>query len=310
MRKLLVFGHQNPDTDAIASAIAFAHFLRAQGQEAEAVALGPVNDETAYALAQFGFEAPRVVDRVGPETDRVALVDHNEPQQSVADIQAVQVDYVVDHHRIAGFETSQPLYYRAEPIGSTASILYKLYREHDLDLPQNLAGLMLSAVISDTLLLKSPTCTPKDRDIAQALADIAGVDLESYSLDMLKAGTQIAKRSDADLLHADAKDFTMGAAKVRIGQVNAVGFEEVLARKASLVQAMEGAVLADGLDLFLLVITDIIESNSLGLVAGSQAEAVAQAFVQPITHQEVPLPNVVSRKKQIVPPLTAVLAGE
>ena len=126
MSKYLVFGHKNPDTDAIGSAIAYAYLLNHQGVEAEAVALGDPNAETAYALNQFGLEAPRVVTTVANEVDQVALVDHNEPLQSADDIADVQVDYVVDHHRISGFETAQPLYYRCEPIGCTCSILYKL----------------------------------------------------------------------------------------------------------------------------------------------------------------------------------------
>ncbi|MGX7091653.1 manganese-dependent inorganic pyrophosphatase [Hutsoniella sourekii] len=303
MTKYLVFGHKNPDTDAIGSAIAFAAYLNLQGKEAEAVALGSPNDETAYALEYFGFEAPRVVESVADQTDRVALVDHNEPQQSVADIQEVTVDYVVDHHRIAGFETAQPLYYRCEPIGSTASVLFKLYREAGLAIDPKVAGIMLSAIISDTLLFKSPTATAEDREIADQLAETAGVDLESYGLEMLKAGTNIADKSDRDLMESDSKDFDMNGAKIRIGQVNTVDFSDIILRESILLQEMDKDIATDELDLFVLVITNILDNDSFAFVSGKQTELAAEAFGQSLVNHRLELPGIVSRKKQIVPPL-------
>ena len=159
MEKLLVFGHQNPDTDAITSAISFAYYLNQIGVEAEAVALGEVSDETAYALNQFNTEAPRVIETAANEVKAVALVDHNEFQQSVSDIADLDVQYVIDHHRISNFQTANPLYYRAEPVGCTNTVIYKLFKEKNIEIPAQIAGLMLSAIISDTLLFKSPTTT-------------------------------------------------------------------------------------------------------------------------------------------------------
>lgn len=129
MEKILIFGHKNPDTDSICSAIAYAELKKAIGEEVEAVRLGDVNGETRYALNQFGFDAPRLVEKVADEAKTVILVDHNERQQSASDIEQVRVAEVIDHHRIANFETAGPLYYRAEPVGCTATILNKLYRE-------------------------------------------------------------------------------------------------------------------------------------------------------------------------------------
>ena len=134
MGKLLIFGHQNPDTDAIASAISFAYLQNQLGVEAEAVALGTPNEETQYALDYFKKDAPRVVETVANETDQVALMDHCEAQQSVSDIHDVEIKYVVDHHRIANFQTANPLYYRAEPVGCTNTIIYKLYKENDVEI--------------------------------------------------------------------------------------------------------------------------------------------------------------------------------
>src|SRR5262249_4641157 len=146
------------------------------------------------------------------EVKTVILVDHNERQQSVSDIEQVRVAEVIDHHRIANFETSGPLYYRAEPVGCTATILNKMYKENGVSIEPNIAGLMLSAIISDTLLFKSPTCTPEDVAAARELADIAGVNAESYGLDMLKAGADLSDKTIAQLISLDAKEFSMGGA--------------------------------------------------------------------------------------------------
>src|SRR6185437_10476180 len=154
-------------------------YLKQQlGMNAEAVRLGVVTNETAYALEHFGFEAPRLIEKAAPEVAQVILVDHNEKQQSVDDLDDVQVIEVIDHHRIANFETNDPLYYRAEPVGCTATILNKLYKENNVEVPKNIAGLMLSAIISDSLLFKSPTFTEEDRVAAEEMAAIAEVDAQ------------------------------------------------------------------------------------------------------------------------------------
>jgi manganese-dependent inorganic pyrophosphatase len=304
MNKLLVFGHQNPDTDAITSAIAYAYYLNQNGIEAEAVALGLPSEETAYALNQFKTEAPRVIATAANETDTVALVDHNEAQQSVSDIKDVEVYAVVDHHRIANFETANPLYYRAEPVGCTNTILYKMFQEKNIAIPADIAGLMLSAIISDTLLFKSPTCTPEDEEAAAALTEIAGVSLNEYGLAMLKAGTNLDDKSIAELLTLDGKSFPMGDKNVRIAQVNTVDVQDVLNRQVELVAAMEAENGAQGYDVFLLVITNIIDSDSALLAVGSHLDIVEAAFGVSLNENVALLPGVVSRKKQVVPPLT------
>ena len=304
MSKLLVFGHLNPDTDAIGAAIAYANFLNQIGEEAEAVALGTPNDETRFALEHFNISVPRVIEQAAPEVERVALVDHNEFAQSVADIRDVQIDYVVDHHRIANFETAGPLYYRAEPIGSTSSVLFKLYQEKGIEIPADVAGMMLSAIISDTLLFKSPTCTPEDVKIAQQLAEIAQVDVNEYGIQMLKAGADVSARSAMDIVDGDAKTFDMNGHKVRIGQVNTVGFVDILKRKAEFLDVMQSELSKHDYAIFLLVITDILENDSIGLVVGGDTTPVTKAFDQAITDNQLNLPQIVSRKKQVVPPLT------
>ena len=187
MSKILVFGHQNPDSDAIGSSVAFAYLAKkAYGLDTEAVALGTPNEETAFVLNYFGVEAPRVITSAKAEgAEQVILTDHNEFQQSVSDIAEVEVYGVVDHHRVANFETASPLYMRLEPVGSASSIVYRMFKEHGVAVPKEIAGLMLSGLISDTLLLKSPTTHPSDKVIAPELAELAGVNLEEYGLAML-----------------------------------------------------------------------------------------------------------------------------
>ncbi|MFW8618412.1 manganese-dependent inorganic pyrophosphatase [Enterococcus innesii] len=309
MSKILVFGHQNPDTDAIGAAITFANLQNQLGKDCEAVALGTPNEETQFALDTFGLAAPRVIDSVAKETQEVMLVDHNEFQQSAADIADVTVLAVVDHHRIANFETANPLYYRAEPVGCTSTIVLKLYKENQVEIPKAIAGIMLSAIISDTLLFKSPTCTDEDVAAAKELAVLAGVELEAYGLDMLKAGTNLGTKSAAELLDLDAKSFPMGGKNIRIGQVNTVDLKEVFDRQSELEAAMKESMSANGYDLFLLVATDILDSNSELLVVGEPIAPVEAAFNTTLTNNRAFLPGVVSRKKQIVPQLTAVFEG-
>lgn len=278
MSKILVFGHQNPDTDAIGAAIAFAELQKALGKDAEAVALGTPSEETQYALDHFELEAPRVVATVANETTDVMLVDHNEFQQSVADIADVNILSVVDHHRIANFETANPLYYRAEPVGCTSTIVFKMYKENNVEVPQAIAGIMLSAIVSDTLLFKSPTCTNEDVQAAKALAAIAQVDLEAYGLEMLKAGTKLSDKSVEALLDLDAKSFPMGDKNIRIAQVNTVDLSEVFERQTDLEVAMNSANIENNYDLFLLVVTNILDSDSELLVVGEPKINVEKAF--------------------------------
>ncbi|CAI3252409.1 manganese-dependent inorganic pyrophosphatase [Enterococcus cecorum] len=309
MSKILVFGHQNPDTDAIGAAIAFANLQKELGKDAEAVALGEPNEETAFALNHFGLAAPRVVETVANEVEQVMLVDHNEFQQSVSDIEKVEILAVVDHHRIANFQTANPLYYRAEPVGCTSTIILKLYKENNVEVPKNIAGMMLSAIVSDTLLFKSPTCTQEDVQAAKELAEIAGVDLEGYGLEMLKAGTNLGTKSAAELIDLDAKSFPMGGSNLRIAQVNTVDLAEVFARQAELESAMQEANAANGYDLFVLVVTNILDSDSEILIVGEPKENVEKAFNVTLENNRALLKGVVSRKKQVVPQLTAAFEG-
>ncbi|MRX71940.1 manganese-dependent inorganic pyrophosphatase [Bacillus lacus] len=307
MEKVLVLGHKNPDTDSICSAIAYAELKKQLGINAEPIRLGEVNEETAFALKTFGAETPRLVTEVAGEAKEVILVDHNEKQQSAADIDEVKVVEVIDHHRIANFETADPVYYRAEPVGCTATILNKLYKENSVKIKKETAGLMLSAIISDSLLFKSPTCTDQDIEAARELAEIAEVDAESYGLDMLKAGADLSDKSIDQLISLDAKQFPMGNKTVEVAQVNAVDLQDVLSRQDELQTKLATVISEKNLDLFLFVLTDILNNDSVIVAAGNDADAVEEAFGVTLQNNSALLKGVVSRKKQIVPQLTEVL---
>lgn len=307
MKKALIFGHKNPDTDTICSAIAYADLKTKLGFNVEAVCLGNISGETQYALDHFQVNAPRLVETVANEVKDVILVDHNERQQSVSDIDQVRILEVIDHHRIANFETSHPLYYRAEPVGCTATILNKLYKENGIAITREIAGLMLSAIISDTLLFKSPTCTEQDVEAARELAHIAEVNGESYGLAMLKAGADLSQKTIADLISLDAKEFQMGSYKVEIAQVNAVDVNDVLSRQDELEAALNKIIADKGLDLFVFVVTDILNNDSVAVALGRVTNAVEQAYELKLENNSAVLKGVVSRKLQIVPVLTDIL---
>lgn len=309
MSKELVFGHQNPDTDAIVAAKAYSYLQNQLGYDTEAVALGQPNPETNFVLNYFDETTPRVIKTASNEVDSVMLVDHNEFQQSVSDIKDVKITHVVDHHRISNFQTELPLYYRAEPLGCCSTILVKMFDENKIEIPAQLAGLMLSAIISDTLLLKSPTTTDDDKIAVKTLAEIADIDYEKYGIEMLKAGTNVAAKSDQELIDSDAKSFTMGGKSVQIDQINVVDFDDIDKRQDDIKKAMSAETSDKGYDLFLVLVTNVLNSDSKLIAVGSSLDAVEKAFNEKFASDNtMPLPGVVSRKKQVVPPLTDALS--
>ncbi|VGT53851.1 manganese-dependent inorganic pyrophosphatase [Streptococcus pyogenes] len=306
MSKILVFGHQNPDTDAIASSYAFDYLSqKAFGLDTEVVALGTPNEETAFALDYFGIEAPRVVESAKAQgSEQVILTDHNEFQQSIADIREVEVYGVVDHHRVANFETANPLYMRVEPVGSASSIVYRMFKENGIEVPKAIAGMLLSGLISDTLLLKSPTTHVSDHLVAEELAELAEVNLEDYGMALLKAGTNLASKSEVELIGIDAKTFELNGNAVRVAQVNTVDISEVLERQEAIEAAIKDAMAAEGYSDFVLMITDIVNSNSEILAIGANMDKVEVAFNFTLDNNHAFLAGAVSRKKQVVPQLT------
>lgn len=304
---ILVFGHKNPDTDTICSAIAYAELKNKLGKDVKAVRLGEVNEETKYALNYFKVEKPELVENVAGK--EIILVDHNERTQTADGFEEAKVLELIDHHRISNFNVDEPLYARVEPVGCTATIILNLFKENGLAPSKETAGLMLSAIISDTLLFKSPTCTQCDAKAGKELAEIAGVDLKEYGLEMLKAGTALGDKSEAELLNMDMKIFEIDGEKIGVAQVNTVNEAEVLERKEKLLAEIDNIIAKEGLKFFMLAITNILTNDSTALVSGNGNDVIEKAFGEKVDSNLVTLKGVVSRKKQIIPPLTKAIQG-
>jgi len=303
--KELVFGHKNPDTDAVSAAIAYSYLQNQLGYNTEAVALGEPNLETKFVYDHFDAKYPRVISAINGEVKKVMLVDHNEKQQTVPDIDDVEITHVVDHHRIANFETKLPLYYRAEPVGCVSTIVWKMYNENDVKVPAKIAGLMASSIISDTLLLKSPTTTDEDVAALKDLSKTAGIDYETYGLEMLKAGTNLDSKTTQELIDMDAKSFDMKGNSVRIAQVNTVDIADTLKREDDFVNDIKSENAKNGYNLFVLLVTNILTSDTTGIIIGddSAVKTFEAALNTKVEDNKAALPGVVSRKKQVVPPL-------
>ena len=297
--KTFIFGHKKPDTDSVMSAIGLSYLENECGNHTEPRVLGALNKETKYALKTFEVEEPQTLTSVDENCD-VALVDNNEFSQSVSGIEKAHVKMVVDHHKIK-LETVEPIYFITEPLGCTCTILYKLYKQNEVDIDSQTAGLMLSAIISDTLLFKSPTCTEQDKEIAKKLAKIAGVDIESYGKEMLKAGTDISDFTPFQVINIDSKEFNDKNAKFEISQVNAVDLDSVFSRQSELEDAINKEIKEKNLDFYMFAATDILNANSKIIAIGNKADTVEKAFGVNLENNTAMLNNVVSRKKQMLP---------
>jgi len=234
---------------------------------------------------------------------KVILIDHNEANQSVDGLDQAQIIEVIDHHRVANIETQKPLYIRSEPVGCTATIIHGLYKENSISPEKPYAGLMLSAILSDTLMFRSPTTTQRDKDAAAQLAQIAEVEINEYGEQMFLAGTSLSDYDPEEIFAMDRKQFSIGEYIVHISQVNTLDIETALSRKNELISVMEEFVLQAGSDLAMIMITDILEGGSELLLAGKAKELPVNAFEMEHSSDHVFLAGVVSRKAQVVPKL-------
>ena len=298
--KVLIFGHKNPDTDSICSSMVHETLNKKVGWEAKAVRLGNINKETQFVLNYLGIEGPELIEKV-EEGQEVILVDHANFDQSVEGIEKASIKMVTDHHNISNFRTSDPLYYLAKPYGCTATILYEEFKQFNFEIEKKEAILMASAIISVTLLLKSPTTTRFDKVALEELGKIAGINVEEYGLEMLKAGTDLGDFSVEELLNIDAKEFNKEGTKFEIAQVNTVDIEDVLKREEEIKEAMHKTIEEKGLSLFVFAITDILNSNSEIIALGEKAGVIKEAFGKELEKDRAFLEGVVSRKKQILP---------
>jgi manganese-dependent inorganic pyrophosphatase len=305
---ILVVGHKNPDTDAIVSAIAVAQLKSAQGIPAQAVAQGTPNPETRFVLEKFGFTAPPVQ---GVFAGRdVILVDHSDKQLAPDDLDQARLVGIYDHHKLGGLQTDEPIEVIVKPWGSTATILYEVFNQAGVPIDPAMAGLMLSAILSDTRVFRSPTTTEADQRVAVALSKIAGIaDMDAYGLQMLQAyNEEMAKLDDDALVSMDFKIFNMGPSKVGVAQLEAYDASFLIQRLAGLQKATEKRQTKDGLDVMVLAVTDVNQGGSTILAVGPKA-AVAQSALGLSTE---PLgtfkPEVMSRKRQLIPPLEKAFA--
>ena len=300
---LYITGHKNPDTDSICSAIVLAHFL--DGIPAR---LGDLNPETEYVLKRFGVMEPELIKSA--KDKEIILIDHSEKSQSLDDLDDGKLVGIIDHHKV-GITTSEPVLYIAKPVGSTATVIAELYFKgmmefiggKNKELKPDLAGLLLSAILSDTVLFKSITTTDTDRELAEKLAEIAGItDIYAYGMEMLKAKSTVGRMSPEEIITIDYKDFEFNGKKVGIGQVEVIDVSEIEAKKQEIYKALEEKLKKEGYDLILFLITDIIKEGSEVLVVGNR-EAFEKAFNVQLKNNSAFLEGVMSRKKQIVPPL-------
>ena len=238
---------------------------------------------------------------------KVILVDHNERGQSIPGIEEADILEIVDHHRVARIQTVGPLLFRGEPLGSTATIVTKIFDELDVEMPSHIAGLLLGAVVSDTLLFKSPTCTPVDTKIAKKLAEIAGVDIQEFAMEMFKAGTSLVGKTVDEIFNQDFKKFSFDNLQVGVAQVNSMDIEGFLPYKKDMLDYMNKFAEDNNLEFTLLLLTDIINANS-EIFVGPRPELVEKAFNVQLTECQGTLAGVISRKKQVVPAITAVMS--
>ena len=284
-----IYGHKNPDADAICSVIVLADYLKKSGNTNNIVPcrLGKLNKETQYIINFFEVDSPVLIyDLSG--ADDVILVDHNAPSQSL-DFKNANIVGLIDHHAITGFETKDPIKVLIEPVGCTSTILYKLYKNNNITISYKIAGLMISAIISDTLLLKSPITTQDDINAVTELSALTGIDYKNYGFNMLLKGTDVSDLSEKDIITFDSKSYTVNGYKIEIAFVNIVDVNE------------------NKIQLFVLTIVDIIDMDSTILVSGSITNVVEKAFNVKILDNEAFLKGISSRKKQVYPYISNVI---
>ncbi len=305
---ILVVGHKNPDSDTIFSAISLAYLKSQQGSPAVAVAQGKPNPETEFVLNYFGLQAPAVVSKVAGS--KVALVDHNTYSQAPDDIKGAEVVGIIDHHNLGGILTNDPIEVLIQPVGSTNTIIWQLYQRAEIAIPSSIAGGMLSAILSDTLVFRSPTTTELDRKAVENLADIAKVnDIPKYAQQMFLAGEADLKTASIEsLLQRDFKNFDMNGNKVGIAQISAVSFDLLRERKDAFLVTMQTLQKVQNYKTIVLMLTDIQAEGTELLVIGENEHQIGKALNIDLKNHSAWAARVMSRKKQIVPVLSKVFA--
>jgi len=305
--KLIIIGHKNPDTDAVISAIAYANLKNLMGvKEATPAVAGPLNSETRFVLDHFKVPYPEMITDCEHQCRQVILVDHNEMAQAVDNLSMENVVGVVDHHRIGCFNSRIAIFYLNEPVGATAGIIANLYEQNRIPISRVMAGLMLSAIISDTVLLRSPTSTPRDADLVVKLAGIAGIDdPRKFGIELLKAKSNISSRSAWDLVTGDLKKYNFSDTKAAVGQIEVMDMNDLASKRAPILEEMNRLMEKEKLDMVVMMLTDVIKESSDLLFVGSAVAAVGfeKAFGGKIVDNSIYRDKVLSRKLQVIPPL-------
>ena len=301
---ICVVGHSNPDTDSVTAAIGLATLLKAQGQDAKACMqanAANLNPESKMVLDRFGLAMPEEVADVAGK--KVALVDFSDKNQAPANIGEAEVVTIVDHHKIGDVTTNNPILFRNEPVGCTGTVLHKMFKDAGVDIPKDVAGGMLAAILSDTVNFKSPTCTDDDKAAVAELKAVAGVeDTEELFMSMLKAKSSVDGVPAKDLLFRDYKDFDMKGNKVGIGQLELATLDQVADIRDDLLAAIK-EVKADGRHSVLLMLTDVVKEGTDLVVVSDDPALIEKAFDGKLEDTSMWVEGMMSRKKQTVPNL-------
>ncbi len=302
----LVFGHKSPDTDSTGSPILWAWYLNeVKGGDAEAVLLGEPNTEAAFLLEKWNLPKPRIIADVDADQACV-VVDTNNPAELPANINAANVQAIIDHHKlVGGLETKGPIDITIRPLACTATLMIDLMGDDAAKMPDWAKGAALTCILSDTLEFRSPTTTDHDRAVAEGLAADLGIDISAYAAEMFAAKSDVSAFSDAELLRMDSKEFDVSGTKFRVSVLETTAPATVLDRKASLMDSMTAVAAEDGVDQVLLFVVDILNEEATLLVPNDLVKSVAEkSFNASVSGDAVVLPGIMSRKKQIIPNLT------
>lgn len=299
-----VCGHKKPDTDSILSAILYSKFLKSKGEKAEAIKLGEINNETKFVLEKFSVDIPETKEELSKNSE-IILVDHNENVQSINNIDELIIDSIIDHHRF-DIRTEKPINIRAEKIGSTCSVLYKIFKEQNYEISKKEAGLLISGIISDTLYFRSPTSTDEDKKIMEKLNKIAEIkNLEKYSLEMFNAKSDLGDIEVEKIVKMDYKEFEFGGEKYGVGVIETTNPDYIFGRKEEIVEALNKIKKEEGLKGIMVSVIDILNEHNKTIVADEHEAEILRAVFQgeEIEHNVYSLGPILSRKKQIVPKL-------
>ena len=305
-----IYGHLNPDTDSIFSAIALADYLTQTGSKNKIIPcrLGELNKETKYALKIFPAQEPKLISDPS-EADQVILVDHNNPAQSI-NFEKANIIALIDHHAITGFYTNNPINIIKKPTGCTSTIVYELYKNNNIQMSKNIAGLILSAIISDTLLLKSAITTQEDIYAVKNLSQEFSIEYESYGRDLLKAGTDVNDLTEEEIINLDSKAYKVNGYDIQIAFLNSVDIEAFLKeRKKEILNEINKYIEKNKKQLFAFVIVDIFELDSTVVASGEYINTIEKAFDVKLIENQAFLKGITSRKKEVYPKLAEIFSS-